>query len=224
MNMWDWLYGLSLPGKWFSMKFGRALVSCTPSLKDMEPNTYYDAGISLAEGSYWRVCSVLGRVLGSLPGVRSVCGWIGPCPAISGLRNQFIRLEADHVKPIRKGNNAAQTRQHDLDSDKESMRPQRGENWEDWAKDIQDDSLWLTPKSPEQDNSVYLIRNIRLERLPLDRNLTITDPTVSAAELRINTPYRPSIEFQLGDDPRVSLQSQHKSHFRDSTALLQCVK
>jgi hypothetical protein len=51
MDTWDWLYGLSLPGKWFSMKIGRALVSFTPSLKDMEQSTYYDAGISLAEGS-----------------------------------------------------------------------------------------------------------------------------------------------------------------------------
>lgn len=204
LAMWDWLYGLSLPGKWFSMKIGRALVSCTPSLKDTEPCSYYDAGISLAEGSYWRVRSVLGRVLGSLPRIRSVCGWVGPCPAISGPRSLFIRLKTDRVKPVRKGNDATRTGQHDLDSDKESMRLQRGENLEDWAKDIQDDSHWLIPKSPEQDNSVYLMRNIRLERLPLDDDLAATDPTASAAELGIRTPYRPSIEFQLGDGPRVS--------------------
>jgi hypothetical protein len=98
-------------------------------------------------------------------------------------------------------NTVTRTRQHDLDSDKESIRPQRGENLENWAKDIQDDSHWVIPKSPEQDNSVCLIRNIRLERLPLDDKLAVT---VSAAELGINTPYRLSIEFQLGDSPRVS--------------------
>jgi hypothetical protein len=49
-----------------------------------------------------------------------------------------------------------------------------------------------------------LIQNIQLERLPVNNNLTVTDPIVSTAEPEISTPYWPSIEFQLGDGLRVS--------------------
>jgi hypothetical protein len=60
-----------------------ALIACTPSIRDslgFAPS--HDCGLSLPKRSYWRIRSILGRVLGCLPGVLSIGGWLGPCPAV----------------------------------------------------------------------------------------------------------------------------------------------
>ena len=100
VNVWDWLYGTVLPGKWAAFKIMAALVLCTPSLaKKLGVSKYYDNGVSLPKRSYWRSRTALGRVLGCLPGATSVCGWIGPCLPIDGPQNKYIRLKARRVAP-----------------------------------------------------------------------------------------------------------------------------
>ncbi|KAL2820286.1 hypothetical protein BJX63DRAFT_380370 [Aspergillus granulosus] len=61
-----------------------ALVMCTPSLADslgVSPGHYF--GLVLPGVSYWRDRGPLGRVLGALPGVTALNGWIGPCPPVT---------------------------------------------------------------------------------------------------------------------------------------------
>lgn len=84
-HLHDWLYGMMLPGKWMSFSIMSALIHCTPSIstsKEFGVAHYYDCGLSVPKQSYWRVRTVLGRVLGCLPGLVSLCGWIGPCPSV----------------------------------------------------------------------------------------------------------------------------------------------
>ncbi|KAL2822459.1 hypothetical protein BJX63DRAFT_376584 [Aspergillus granulosus] len=60
-----------------------ALIMCTPSIaEDLGVAHYHESGLSLSNASYWRVRSILGRILASLPGVTSLNGWVGPCPPI----------------------------------------------------------------------------------------------------------------------------------------------
>jgi len=197
--VFDWLFGLSLPGKWFSMKIGQVLVHCTPSLKAISTNIYYDAGISLPEASYWRARTVLGRVLGCLPGVRSVCGWIGPCPPVEGPLKKFIRLKTPRVKPKRKQENVLRFGHYERGWGKHTIQPQPEEDVDFWGQDIQDGSLWVAPKAPEKDNNTYELRNLRLEALPLDGELADPNRPISEAERDVHTPYLPSIEFRLGN-------------------------
>lgn len=61
---------------------------------------YYDCGLALLKKSYWRICTVLGRVLGCTLGVISLYRWIRPCPLVEFipplLENKpcYIRLKA----------------------------------------------------------------------------------------------------------------------------------
>jgi hypothetical protein len=82
-HIYDWLFGMTLPGKWMSFKIVATLVLCTPSLSEsLGAAYYYDCGLLLPKQAYWRVRSGLDRILGCLPRVISLCGWIGPCPAM----------------------------------------------------------------------------------------------------------------------------------------------
>jgi tetratricopeptide (TPR) repeat protein len=70
----DWLFAVMLPGKHFAHVLMAMLVLSTPAIQSvgMAPNS--ECGVALPECSYWRSRSVLGRVLGCLPGVTSLNG------------------------------------------------------------------------------------------------------------------------------------------------------
>ncbi|KAI9867965.1 MAG: hypothetical protein M1813_007787 [Trichoglossum hirsutum] len=106
-HLHDWIYGVILPGKWFSFKIMTTLILCTPSItQELGSARYYECGLSLPKKSYWRIRTVLGSILGCLPAVISLCGWIGPCPPtefvppVAGSKPRHIRLKARRVAPI----------------------------------------------------------------------------------------------------------------------------
>jgi len=82
-----------------------ALVLCTPSIKEKVGIVpYYNCGMALPSRSYWRLRTVLGRVLGCLQGVTSCCGWIGPCPGVDfdpplheGSLPRHVRVKARRI-------------------------------------------------------------------------------------------------------------------------------
>ncbi|KAL6232370.1 hypothetical protein BDW75DRAFT_243010 [Aspergillus navahoensis] len=92
-HLWDWLFGLMLPGNAFVFTIMTALVAATPSLRHLGAARYCSSGLVVGDRSYWRVKTVLGRVLGEMKGVREVNGWVGPCPrpAAVGVVGQRIR-------------------------------------------------------------------------------------------------------------------------------------
>ena len=106
----NWYNGVLLPGKWTSFTLMTTLVYCTPSLPVFTLGKYYDCGLALPAQSYWRSPTVLGRVLGCLPGVNSLCGWIGPCPPVEFVpphptdnfdpkQPHYVALQANRIPP-----------------------------------------------------------------------------------------------------------------------------
>lgn len=102
----DWLYGLTLPGKHFAFKIMTALIQCSPIGETLGMPEYLDSNLVLEKQSYWRARSVLGRVLGPLPGAKSLVGWVGPMPAPEitppsdkPFQPIFVRLKARTLAP-----------------------------------------------------------------------------------------------------------------------------
>lgn len=82
-NTWDWIFGLSLPGKYYSFKAMSTLITFSPETERLGPAPYYDSGLVLKDKTYWRITSVLGRVLGATPGARASLNWVGPCTGVA---------------------------------------------------------------------------------------------------------------------------------------------
>jgi hypothetical protein len=108
MCLYNWIYGLMLPGKWFRFHIVTALIRCGPGVTGEETPAAarFDCGLSLPEKLYWRIRTVLGRVLGCLPGVTSLCGWLGTCPPVEFLKtdhedeNKWDGAKPRYVEPI----------------------------------------------------------------------------------------------------------------------------
>ncbi|GAB1213864.1 hypothetical protein ATERTT37_003017 [Aspergillus terreus] len=171
----EWLYGLTLPGQWFSIKIMSALIFCTPTLATtLRAAPYYDCGLSLPKKSYWRVRTVLGRVLGSLPGVTSLCGWLGPCPPVEFLQTgrddqddfdpskpRHIKLKARAVNPI-----ANKDWFDDIKffaGEKEDIHPDGDEEFEGWRETIEDRDNWIVPEPPVHQVSTCSLTKIQLK-------------------------------------------------------------
>lgn len=82
-HVFDWLFGLCLPGSFYSFKCMSALVSLTPEISYLGHDPYYNSGLVLNESSYWRISSPLGRIFGAASGAKACMNWVGPCPAIT---------------------------------------------------------------------------------------------------------------------------------------------
>ncbi|KAL4864542.1 hypothetical protein BDV12DRAFT_205626 [Aspergillus spectabilis] len=159
VDLHDWLFGMTLPGKWFAFKIMSALILCTLSIKQpLGVAPCFDCGLSLPRKSYWRMRTVLGRVLGCMPGVISLCGWIGPCPPVEFIpeplerQPRHVHLKARQVSLVQhqdfedggvihirsSGDSYADTR----------IRPD--EELEPWMTEMRDPSNWIIPESPVQ--------------------------------------------------------------------------
>ncbi|KAL2844986.1 hypothetical protein BJY01DRAFT_247911 [Aspergillus pseudoustus] len=78
----DWMHGIMPPGPSFAYILMNTLICSTLPALDIRPSKSRESGLALSECSYWRVRSALGRILGCLPGVVSLNGWIGPCRTV----------------------------------------------------------------------------------------------------------------------------------------------
>ncbi|EUC43331.1 hypothetical protein COCMIDRAFT_101084 [Bipolaris oryzae ATCC 44560] len=174
-DLHDWLFGMTLPGQWFAFKIMTALILCTPSIKQKTGIApFFDCGLSLPRKSYWRVRTVLGRVLGCLPGIISLCGWIGPCPPVEFLspipddadKPRHIRLKARNislVKHITRDPSApiiigSTGRRY------EDMQPKEDEEIEPWMADMRNASNWIVPEPPVKQVGTCELKAIQLKR------------------------------------------------------------
>jgi len=206
-NLFDWLYGIVLPGKWTAFKVMAALVLCTPSLTGLGIAAHYDSGVSLSKSSYWRTRTVVGRVLGCLPGVKSVCGWIGPCPPIDGPCCSYIRVKARRVAPPRRDDVIRIGAPGPVDGE-ESIRPgPEDDDFQQWKKDIEDESRWAVPEPPVRDMTVCSIEKVELKTLPADSRMTdrmSEDGQEQSLEYRANVVFRidqDSVPYTLYSNP-----------------------
>ena len=212
LEVYDWLFGLTLPGKWMSMKIMSVLVLCTPSIADRCGAVgYYDCGLSLRRKSYWRSRTVLGRVLGCLPGVTSLCGWIGPCPPIEldpppsdpdeGV-TRYARVRARAVAPqehISDGDDLGDSWQHDR---YEAVRRRQDEDMPAYLTEMRDSSKWFVPEPPVRDLTTVTVKSIRLKKLPLEVSISsmVANGTLSANEANNHGEYRASIVFAFDNN------------------------
>jgi hypothetical protein len=78
----DWLLGLTLPGKEFRARIMRCVMAATESTRHVPHATNFLEGLVLPDGTYWPTITAMGAVLGGMTGVKTVCGWTGPCPMV----------------------------------------------------------------------------------------------------------------------------------------------
>ncbi|KAK4144707.1 small glutamine-rich tetratricopeptide repeat-containing protein 2 [Dichotomopilus funicola] len=219
IHLHDWLFGITLPGKWFAFKIMTALILCTPSLRDKVGIAhYYDCGLSLPTRSYWRVRTVLGRVLGCLPGVISLCGWIGPCPRVDfepslevPTKPRHIRIKTRRVAPIEHHSDSADGIIHlggHHNPYYSATRIQPNEEIDPYLADMKDSSKWIIPEPPVRDISTCSIESIKLTKLPLRTDIaqkaaSSSSPDNDSSDLldiENETEYRASIVFRRDDN------------------------
>lgn len=159
----------------------------------------FNLGFNLGDISWWRSRVVLGSVLAGIRGVKSVCGWIGPCPGVTAPPERpWIRIRSRPVEfdPLRNMDDTASTNESDEDEGHETSRslfvPREGETLFDLIQDLSDMSRWSEPVLPPKVNLTCSVHKISLRALPhettgiIDRN----DP---------RTEYQASIVFRLAN-------------------------
>ncbi|KAK0654909.1 prion-inhibition and propagation-domain-containing protein [Cercophora newfieldiana] len=211
IHLHDWLFGIILPGKWFSFKVMTALIMCTQSiLPKVGIAHYYECGLSLPTRSYWRQRTVLGRVLGCLPGVISLCGWIGPCPRVEldpapedpakprHIRIKTRRIATSEHTPER-NDGVIMGNSHDRH---EATRIRSDEEFDPYLADMKDTSKWIIPEPPVRDISTCTIESIKLTKLPLRTDIAHKAASGESDELDVEneTEYRASITFKRDDN------------------------
>jgi len=210
IHLHDWLFGLVLPGKWFAFKIMSALILSTSSIRDkVGVAHYYECGLSLPTCSYWRCRSVLSRVLGCLPGVQGLCGWIGPCPPIEfepsiedSRKPRHIRALARNISPFNhKSDINDRDHVYDWDDRDHATNIQPNEEINPYMADMKDSSRWIVPEPPVHDISVCQLKSIKLRKLPLDVNIKASRNSIQDLDVENETKYRASLEFIIDDNP-----------------------
>lgn len=195
-HLWDWLYGVVLPGKSFAYTVMCSLLRCTPGIDDrLRGLAFDDSGIVLRDKSYWRSRSVLARVLGCLPGVVSLGGWVGPCPAVgfqddadAGVQ-QCVRIKSRDVTPF--GPPPVVSR-------RANMQARPGESPESLLADLNNPNKWAVPSPPPPDDCRCELREVKLGRISADANSSIYNRQGPGSRQRAD--YRASVVFQLDSD------------------------
>jgi len=157
-------------------------------------------GFNFEGKSWWRCRNVLGTVLAGVRGVKSVCGWIGPCPGVAEPPTKpWIRIRARPVEFLRSTDTGDIDDMSDDGSDEDDYStsrrlfvPHSGETVHDVIQDLSNMSLWTVPVPPAKVNMSCSISKIDLKALPLEAT-----GSIDCDDDR--TDYRASITFQFTD-------------------------
>ncbi|KAJ5689115.1 hypothetical protein N7462_003507 [Penicillium macrosclerotiorum] len=184
-HLYDWLYGLMLPGNAFVFTIMAALVAATPSIQHLESAQYYMSGLILQDRSYWRVKSVLGRVLGGMKGVRAGNGWAGPFPrpvasSTEEIADGWWRVHARDV-----AFNRFMPRDQPADGGRfpPFLRREENSTKADWIRGINDRSEWVVPLGPRNLSDKVEFQAIKLRKI----GLTSPEPTQASTTTLQNT-------------------------------------
>jgi hypothetical protein len=187
--MWDWLYGLTLPGRYFAHKIMLALVLASQSTKNLGLAPAPSFGLVLSDRSYWRQSCVLGKVMAGLKNVKAISGWIGPCPAP---RNKISKAWARIKVPIISFPKS-EYRGEEFESfapDQGLLDPQPGEDPIKYLEELEDWSKQMVPVSPTPSEVGTKLLSIELEELPMTPDLVD----------QAGRDYKARIEFAVGGE------------------------
>ncbi|TGJ72921.1 hypothetical protein EYR41_000045 [Orbilia oligospora] len=200
----DWIFGLTLPGEWMSLKIMSSMVLLTESVKNQGVAAFYDCGFVTPQKSYHRIRNVLGRVLGCLPGVTSLCGWIGPCPPVTfdpplakpfgdEKKGMHIRVKARRVGLVDPPDPLDNVIRITAGGSHMELRPKAEDikNLDQFVAEIRDPANWVLPAVPKTSYSISKFQGIRLKALPLEAGVN----TSNLDTVERNTEYRASISF-----------------------------
>jgi hypothetical protein len=149
-----------------------------------------------------------------LPGVISLCGWLGPCPPVEfeGPTSTSPSLENKKAKHIRIRTRRLAPHEHKPDEDGvviyagsyhdkyEATRMRPDEEMEPYLEDMHDSSRWIIPEPPVRQISTCELISIKLKKLPLEvaSQSQSGQPDADAErEVENETQYRASIVFKL---------------------------
>lgn len=95
----DWLYGMHQVGKVFRHQLLSVLVESSASARSIGQAVLWMDGLVVGSTSYWPSRSVLGRVLGALPGVQNICGVVGPVkvPVMGAASPSWVYAQATDI-------------------------------------------------------------------------------------------------------------------------------
>ncbi|EER22999.1 hypothetical protein D8B26_004292 [Coccidioides posadasii str. Silveira] len=194
-DIYDWLYGLVLPGKIYRHRVMSCLVHSSATIKSFSSAPYWDNGIIVKDKSYWPRRTVLGRVLGGLKDVKSVCGWIGPAPAPVGNLSGWIRLKTRNVSipvPVSTGANNRSVFQS-LGFEEPDGRT---ESVQSFLKSFTDPDEWIEAPSPTPPRPYGALARVKFK----DIQLTLLPNPAAASTTRSDLPpeeYRASLDFEV---------------------------
>ncbi|OJD15332.1 hypothetical protein AJ78_04416 [Emergomyces pasteurianus Ep9510] len=211
--LFDWFYGCVLPGKWTALTIMSCLIWSSSSIPISEPAPYYECGLSLPSQTYWRVRTVLGKVLGCLPGVSSLCGWIGPCPRVEFVEPpshatkdfsknpHYIHLQADEVPPVK---DLSAIPHFDPEAAHQLFLEAILKNGEgiqsiEFLENMADPKKWVTPQPLARATTVTCsIKAIQLRAIPVDA----LAGELTEKELEKQAQYRASIVIDVKEGSR----------------------
>ncbi|KAL4865797.1 hypothetical protein BDV12DRAFT_173887 [Aspergillus spectabilis] len=157
----DWLYAVMRPGKHFAQILMTTLINSTPTLEKIGPALSQECGLVLPQCTYWRTRSVMGRVLGCVPGVTTLNGWIGPCPAVT-LVSPANEAPPHHCLVTTlyfNPNRLLLSRPSSTDIDPLLDPKQNLHN----LRQITEPTEWVTLDPPAQDNTTWALTLVKLE-------------------------------------------------------------
>lgn len=194
-DVWDWLFGMALPGQIYRHRIMAVLIHASPSVRHLNGSPFFSNGLVVGGRSYWPKRTVLGHVLGGVGDVKSVCGWIGPLPAPQGSMTGWVRLSARHVTiPVPVNEASGQDGLAELGIDDSEQCDQYA-----LLESILDPNEWVETmaptRSPGCDQSQSILKALHLTQVPGDPALSTTFPHLPS------TQYRASLDFEVDGSP-----------------------
>lgn len=195
--MRDWLYGMHQAGRVFRHQLLGVLVESSASARSIGQAKLWMDGLIVGNTSYWPSRSVLGRVLGALPGVQTICGVVGPVkvPVTGAASPSWIYAQANAVPiPV------------PLIAQVESVMMMIGlptvsnlsTEEDEAARDLLNPSRWKLPAGalpPRQANSQSSAEL---------KGIHLTDPTPTAVLNKMK--YRVRLDFALSVSPNAAIK------------------
>jgi hypothetical protein len=194
LPLWNWLFGLTLPGNGFVYGLMSALVLATPSLRSLGDPKYLASSLVVEGKSYWRAKYSVGRAFGGMKGVKAVGGWIGPCPApIEDSVTGWVRVRSRAVGfSIPRTPNSGVLVDDDSGVHGALSTPARGTPLQskftsEWISTITDPEMWSVVEGPSQSLQ-------RCEFLRLHLKLV---ESAEATEAPQDQEHRASLDFNI---------------------------